>query len=256
MRPLIGITAYSRIREGYGWLYNVSYSKNSRAIEQAGGLPVLIPADVSQETLRGLYDRLDGVLLPGGGDIAPTAYHAPEKHKTVSGVDTQRDVSELLMTRWAINDDLPVFGICRGIQVMNVALGGTLIQDIPTHINTDLTHDIPKSQPRSTLLHDVTIESGTRLADILGETTVTVNSLHHQALQDLASGFEITATAPDGIIEAIEMPDKTFVLAVQWHPEDIYEDDVRMMRLFESFVESARKRLIQKQSGYHRIGGD
>jgi putative glutamine amidotransferase len=241
-KPLIGITAYDYIRPGTDWRCDVSYGRNAAAIEEAGGLPVLIPSRMSKETLRAIYDRLDGVLLPGGGDVNPDLYQ-DEQHETVYGINEFRDSMEIQITQWAVADDVPVFGICRGIQVMNVALGGTLVQDIPSQVETEFRHDIVRDdEPRSTILHDVSIESSSRLANIIGDTKLPVNSLHHQSLKDVAPGLTITAHAPDGVVEAVEMPDKHFVLAVQWHPEDLTHDSYNN-RLFAAFIEAARERM-------------
>ncbi len=245
-RPLIGITAYNYIKPTSGWRYDVCYGKNAVAVENAGGLPVLIPSMVSLETLRGIYERLDGVMLPGGGDVNPTRYNdEAETDIKLYEISDERDEMEISMTQWAIEDDLPVLGICRGIQVMNVALGGSLVQDIPARIKTDLRHTIksPQEEPRSLLLHDVAVSEGSLLASVLGETKVTVNSIHHQALRNVAPNATISAVAPDGIVEGIELPDKNFVLGVQWHPEDMVEDDTRMQNLFNSFVEASRRRM-------------
>lgn len=248
-RPLIGITAYNYIKPTTGWRYDVCYGKNAAAIEDAGGLPVLIPSMVSMETLRGIYERLDAVMLPGGGDVNPSRYHAEaETDIKLYDISDERDEMEISMAQWAVEDDLPVFGICRGIQVLNVALGGSLVQDIPARMTTDLRHTIksPQEELRSQLLHDVTLKEGSLLASVLGEKQVTVNSIHHQALRDVAPRATISAVAPDGVIEGIELPDKQFVMAVQWHPEDLVDDDARMQNLFTSFVEAAHKRLNQK----------
>ncbi|MEL7434330.1 MAG: gamma-glutamyl-gamma-aminobutyrate hydrolase family protein [Chloroflexota bacterium] len=244
-RPLIGITAYNYIRPNTnGWRYDVCYGKNAAVIEEAGGLPVLIPSMVSLDTLRQTYERLDGVLLPGGGDIEPSRYNT-EPNTKLFDVSAERDEMEISLAQWAIEDDLPVFGICRGIQVLNVAMGGSLVQDIPTQLETDLRHSItsPEEEARHKILHDVTVEPDSRLAEILGDTTVPVNSLHHQSLQSVAERAKITAHAPDGIVEGIELPDKHFVLAVQWHPEDLVANDARMNNLFTAFVQAAQARM-------------
>ncbi|MEO1290492.1 MAG: gamma-glutamyl-gamma-aminobutyrate hydrolase family protein [Chloroflexota bacterium] len=245
MRPLIGITAYNYIRPPMGWRYDVSYGRNAAVIEEAGGLPVLIPSIVSQDTLRQTYERLDGVLLPGGGDVNPERYQSsPEDDIQLFDISDERDAMEISLAQWAVEDDLPVFGICRGIQVMNVALGGSLTQDVPKHIGANLRHSINvPEETRDLLLHEVTVSDGTLLKSILGDSTVTVNSIHHQAIRELAPTAKVTALAPDGIIEGIELPDKHFVLAVQWHPEDLTANDERMMNLFTTFVESARQRM-------------
>lgn len=238
MKPLIGITTASYTDNGI--LYNRSYNAVPRAVAQAGGLPVLIPTGIGEDALREIYERLDAVLLPGGPDVDPSVY-GQEKHSTTR-IDAPRDAIELPLARWAAADDLPMFGICRGHQVINVALGGSLIQDLPSQ--RELVHDIPDGQPRSTILHAVTVEPNSKLASILGEAEVPVNSLHHQAVDQIAPGMVITAYSPDGIIEATEMPDKRFAVSVQWHPEDLTHEPT-MRRLFEAFVEAARERQAQ-----------
>lgn len=238
MAPLIGITTSTYQNPENGWEYNRAYVPIIRSVMGAGGLPVLIPISVSDDVLRGIYDRLDGILLPGGGDIRPAVYGA-KVHPATDNIDDARDHVEIQLAKWAAGDDLPLFGICRGNQVMNVAFGGTLVQDIPSEIKTDLIHDITAGMPRNTLLHEVTIDPSSHLADILGGTTWKVNSLHHQSVERHAPDVCVTAYAPDGVIEGLEMPDKKFVLSVQWHPEDLYEQDPAMQRLFRAFVEAA-----------------
>lgn len=241
MKPLIGIVAYSQIYEKYGWDYDVSYSKNTIGVERAGGLPVLIPSRLSDESLREIFDRMDGILFPGGGDIYPQHYNAEMSEKT-NWLDPDRDRAELTLARWSVEADKPIFGICRGIQVVNVALGGTLYQDVPTECESDIKHNHPLTSPRSGLAHQVQVAEESKLAEILGEPVVTVNSLHHQGIKDLAPSLQVVATAPDGLIEAVEIPEKHFVLAVQWHPEDLLEDD-KMQRLFDAFVTAVRNKV-------------
>jgi putative glutamine amidotransferase len=241
-KPLIGVTAYDYVKPENGWHYDISYCKNAAAIERAGGLPVLIPSSLQQETLRAIYERLDAVLLPGGGDVNPSQYKSQPNAPLVS-VSDARDAMELSMASWALADDLPILGICRGIQLLNVAMGGSLVQDIPSAIESDLRHDIQGDEPRNTFLHEVQLEANSRLASILGDTQFRVNSLHHQALRDLAPNVKVVAKAPDGIVEAIEVPDKHFVMAVQWHPEDLLDDDSRMENLFKAFVQAAQERM-------------
>ncbi len=241
MQPLIGITTASSIDPNSGLLYSRAYQPIIRAVERAGGLPLLIPTGLSESTLRALYDRLDGVLLPGGPDIDP-AYYGEEAHPTVR-IDAARDALEVPLVRWAAQDDLPLFGICRGHQVINVALGGSLIQDIPSQVPTTvLAHDIPDKQPRDRTTHDVAIQPDSRLATIMGTTKIGVNSLHHQAVERAAPGMVVTAVSPDGLVEATELPGRRFALSVQWHPEDLYENDETMLRLFKEFVDAARER--------------
>jgi len=238
VRPLIGIST-SDVYAERGKLYHRAYALNAHAIADAGGLPVYIPTGLETSLLRELYERLDAVLLPGGPDVDPVEY-GQERHPKTKIIDVPRDALELTLARWAAEDDLPMFGICRGHQVMNVAFGGTLVQDIPSQVETTLTHDLPDEYPRDTRLHEVQVDPGSRLASILGTTQFTVNSLHHQSVQQPGPGVAVTAYAPDGVVEALELPDKRFVLSVQWHPEDLYENDDMMRRLFQEFVSAAR----------------
>jgi putative glutamine amidotransferase len=239
--PLIGVTTSVYTNPDNGWEYNRAYVPIMQAIADAGGLPVLIPICVSDDVLRALYEKMDGLLLPGGGDIRPSVYGAAP-HPATDRIDDARDHAEILLARWASDDDLPVFGICRGNQVMNVAFGGTLIQDIPTQVETTLTHDISDGMARNTILHEVKVDPGSRLANILGGVQWKVNSLHHQAIEQPAPSLCVTAHAPDGVVEGLEMPDKKFLLSVQWHPEDLYQQDPAMRRLFRAFVEAANGR--------------
>lgn len=238
MAPLIGITTAVYTSPTTGWKYNAAYVACVQAIADVGGLPVLIPTSLDDDQLRALYRRVDGILLPGGGDINPRAY-GEAAHPKTGNIDDGRDWTEIRLARWAVDDDLPIFGICRGHQLMNVALGGTLVQDIPSGLQTPLTHDIPNDLPRDTRLHTVEIDPTSRLAAILGAARVEVNSLHHQAVERHAPNVCVTAYAPDGVVEALELPDRKFALSVQWHPEDLYQDDPQMRRLFSAFVAAA-----------------
>lgn len=245
MRPLIGITTAET--EESGKPYHRSYARNAWAIADAGGLPVYIPTGLAEDALREIYERLDAVLLPGGPDVDPE-YYGAARHPETKIIDDARDTLELALARWTLADDRPLFGICRGHQVMNVAFGGTLIQDIPSEVETDLPHETPGTLPRATIRHDVSIAPESRLASILGTTRVGVNSLHHQSVERPAPGVLVTGYSPDGIVEALEVPDKRFVLSVQWHPEDLYPNDEGMKRLFESFVEAARESAARQRT--------
>ena len=212
------------------------YSRNSFAIEKAGGLPVLIPSGLETATLRQIYERLDGVLVPGGGDINPKQY-GEAQHPLTAGIDDYRDAAESQVIRWAVDDDRPVMGICRGNQMINVALGGTLIQDVPSETATPITHNNKASDtPLVHHAHPVTLNPQSLLANILGAPEVEVNSLHHQAVDHIAPGMKAVAWGPDGLVEALEMPNKRFVLSVQWHPENLVDDDPAMLELFRAFV--------------------
>ncbi|MCB9453382.1 MAG: gamma-glutamyl-gamma-aminobutyrate hydrolase family protein [Anaerolineaceae bacterium] len=237
MKPLIGITTASYTVPERG-LYNQVSTGNIKAIDSAGGLPVLIPVHVGMETLRAIYEQVDGILLPGGRDVNPQRYHMA-RHALTQDPDDRRDEAELAIARWAVEEDRPLFAICRGHQLLNVALGGTLIQDIASETASPIIHSTPRDIPRNFIAHEVTINPESRLHDILGTEQTWVNSLHHQAVELVAPGLHVTAHAPDGIVEGLELPGKHFVLSVQWHPEDIYADDPLARRLFAAFVEAA-----------------
>jgi putative glutamine amidotransferase len=202
------------------------------AIVEAGGAPILIPPDLPEDGWRTLLDRLDGILFSGGADIGLEHFDG-EPHPSME-VEAVRDYIELPLLRAAVNGDKPFLGICRGLQVMNVALGGTLYTHILDQLPNALQHDW-HDQQRETLAHPVRVEEGTRLAEILGAPLVQVNSLHHQGIKDLAPNLKATAFAPDGLIEGIELPDHKFALAVQWHPEWMTKHE-EMRRLFRAFV--------------------
>ena len=238
MVPLIGIPCQSdeskRVVRVPRFSANQSYV---RCVEAAGGLPLLIPLVKSEDVVRAIYARLDGLLLTGGADVDPACYgEAP--HPKLGEVDGPRDRVELALTRWALTNGLPVLAICRGIQVLNVAAGGTLYQDITAQVDGAIEHTYYPNHPRDLIAHPVIIEPGSRLAAILGSTTLGVNSTHHQAVKDVAPSFTVTARASDGLVEAIEGLDHPFALGVQWHPEELIQD-ARMQRLFEIFVQKA-----------------
>lgn len=239
-KPLIGITTAVKQFSAYGIDMLAAYERNVRAIERVGGVPVLIPATLGEEALRAIYDRLDGVLLPGGSDM-DSKYWGEDLHPKANGIDPPRDRTEVQLTRWAVKEDRPIFGICRGHQVMNVALGGSLYQDIASMVDTPLEHANFNPAPRDLRAHGVEIDPNSRLASILGQTDgLQVNSLHHQSLRDLAPDLVVTAKSPDGIIEGAEVPGRRFALSVQWHPEDLTAEETHLS-LFRAFVDAARK---------------
>ena len=209
------------------------------AVATAGGAPVLIPLNLDEGALRAIYERLDGLLLTGGVDVHPRHY-GEALHEKCGEIDEARDAVELTLTRWALAEGLPVLAICRGVQVLNVAAGGTLYQDIASQVPGSLKHNCWPDHPRNYLAHQVTVNGGSLMTAILGQSQLAVNSMHHQAVKDLAPSFSVVAQAPDGLIEAIESNDHPFALGVQWHPEELVEDAPPMRRLFEEFVSAAR----------------
>ena len=232
--PLIGITArHAPTAQGLPAVQILRAYVT--AIVEAGGAPVLIPPDLPEDGWRSLFDRLDGILFSGGADISLEHFNG-EQHPTVVE-EPVRDAIELPLLRAAVEGDKPFLGICRGFQVMNVALGGTLYTHILDQLPNALQHDW-QDKPRPTLAHPVRVEEGTRLAEILGAPMIQVNSLHHQGIKDLAPNLKATAFAPDGLIEGIELPDHKFALAVQWHPEWLTSHE-EMRKLFKTFVGAA-----------------
>jgi putative glutamine amidotransferase len=236
--PLIGITCTTievtrwPTRQGQ----NQSYI---RAVVRAGAAPLLIPHVTSKARLRALYEVLDGLLLPGGGDVDPARY-GEARHEKCGAVSPERDETELTLARWAVDDGKPLLAICRGIQVLNVALGGSLYQDIEAQAPGADRHDWNPGYPRDHLPHPVAITPETKLAHIVVNTSLPVNSLHHQAIKEIAPGLTVTAHAPDQIIEGVEVAGHPFVVGVQWHPEELARGDVRAQRLFDAFVEASK----------------
>ena len=208
------------------------------AVIQAGGVPVLIPSLIAEDGWEVVYSRLDGILFSGGGDIGME--HAPgEPHPRIDEVDPKRDIIELKMAQVSASDGKPFLGICRGCQVLNVALGGTLYTHIPDQLPNALDHSYPGNM-RTVRVHEVKIEEGTYMAEIFGEPIIKVNSLHHQGLKDIAPTLRIAGHSPDGLVEAVELPDHPFGLAVQWHPEWL-TDEASTRNLFRKFVQAAQR---------------
>jgi putative glutamine amidotransferase len=205
------------------------------SIRRAGAVPVVIPPQ--PENAREVVENLDGLLLAGGDDCDPAAY-GEERHPTVEPMDPRRQDNDLNLARVARERGIPTLGICLGLQVMNVAAGGTLIQDIPSQLETDIEH---VSEPEDRARHDVMIERETRLSSILGAREINVNSSHHQAIHPsgIGNGLRITAHAPDGIVEGLEDPQHPFYVGVQWHPEDMPREE-SASKIFRAFVDAAR----------------
>ena len=237
--PLIGVSTSITVGEYPERAYvNSAYL---RAVERAGGIPVLLPPQLSPSARDTLWRRLDGLVLTGGGDIEPTRFDQ-DAHPKTTLVSPDRDELELTLVDRALRDDVPLFGICRGLQVLNVALGGSLHQHIPEAVGETVQHT--QSEKRHVATHPVKLlAEGTRLGRILGTSELAVNSFHHQAVKTLGRGLREVAWAPDQVIEAVEHEDqRRFVLAVQWHPEDLVEHDATARVLFTAVVEAARAR--------------
>lgn len=246
-RPVIGVPtqtlqAMGGVPDGMppSWVMSHRYVTTLAA---AGAVPWLIPLLDDDETVRAMYEEIDGLFLPGGADIDPESYDEA-RHPLCDRTDPARDRLELMMARWAIADRKPVLGVCRGLQLMNIAAGGTLFQDLAEQMPGSIKHDyfpFDGAHRRDHLAHDVTVADGSRIGEILGTGQIRVNSMHHQGIRELGRGLVATATAPDGLIEGIEATDGSFVVGVQWHPESLTESDPRTRRLFEEFVGAAKE---------------
>ena len=255
-RPVIGITTQTleAIPDQLPMCWVMS-QRYVRVLTHAGAVPWIIPLlHEDAETLRAIYDRLDGVFLPGGVDIDPGAYRE-ERHPHCGRTDPARDWTELMLTQWAMTDRKPLLAVCRGVQVMNVAAGGTLFQDLSAQRTGALKHDYFPAHgrySRDMIAHDVRLTSGTRLSRVLGEETISVNSMHHQGIKTLGEGLVANAYAPDGVIEGVEIATEQFMVGVQWHPEDLTDGHPVMRRLFDAFIEEAAEHGARTAMGIPR----
>jgi putative glutamine amidotransferase len=211
------------------------------SIEQAGASPRVLETD---DNPRSVLDEIHGVLMTGGGDVDPALY-GEERHPATADAEPGRDEFELDLVRGALAADLPLLAICRGVQVLNVATGGTLVQDLPAAGFTRLPHEVPEPKDRD--CHGIQIERGTKLSQLMGRgsdpaTACRVNSRHHQAINHPGRGLVVAAKSDDGVIEAVEKPDARFCLGVQWHPENFWQSG-EFAPLFEAFVAAARARV-------------
>jgi len=237
-RPLVAVSTGAS-PDGRGVLRMVLNLSYLRALEAAGAAPLTIAPGMDRDGSAGVLKMCSGLVLTGGGDVAPARYgQEPTEH--LKYVSDERDELELAAIEAANRAGLPILAICRGMQVLNVALGGSLVQDIPAMVAGARAHSV--EEPRYEPAHPVEVAAGSRLAAIVGAGPAAVNSRHHQALAELGKGLVVTARAPDGIIEAVELPGERFVLGVQWHPEDMAGRGAfggSAERLFAAFVEAA-----------------
>jgi putative glutamine amidotransferase len=234
--PIIGVTTHrisGKKVQGDEYGSPLSYLN---AVNTAGGVPLLIPAHLDEAQLQRVLERVDGLLLTGGGDVDPQLFSGVP-HAEVYGIEPDRDRAEITLARAAIQSGRPLLGICRGIQLINVALGGSLYTHIADQLSGALKHDYFPDFPRNQIAHPVQIEAKSCLASILGGVQFGVNSLHHQGLSHVAPGLVVTARTSDGLVEAVELPGHPFALAVQWHPEWLQEH-APQRALFRAFVEA------------------
>ncbi len=242
MHPRIGISCRLKVGPGHDRTVVGVTDAFIDSIIEAGGLPVLIPLTTNQEILREIYDSVDALLIPGGEDVHPKFY-GEEPHPKLGPTSEIRDRVEIQLIRWAYADDKPVLGICRGIQVINVALGGSLIQDIADQTPGALAHTTPDGATMwDSSAHEIVLASDSRLALLLGKTKIMVNSVHHQAVKRLSPHLVKTAESSDGTIEALEAKGRNFFMALQCHPEMLWQKapDREWLKLFSAFVAAAK----------------
>ena len=246
-RPVILMTPYTERRGSELGDDAISLSNRySMAVVAGGGAPCVLPLVPDTETIAALVDRADGVIFTGGEDLQPGLYASnlePALRETVKLVEPERDLLEFMVVREAIRQQRPILAICRGHQMLNVALGGTLVVDIPTQVPHEVGHR--RLDRRFEVVHPVSVPTDTRLAGLLGSTEAGVNSTHHQAVARVAPTLRVSARAPDGVIEALE-PDPAsdgglpWLVSVQFHPERLYDRHPGMLALFKGFVQAAR----------------
>jgi len=243
MMPLIAITCSRKIGGAWGQydpghFMDYTFSDYSLAVAACGGAPVLVPAACDRKCLEKILADADGLLLTGGPDVHPKFY-GEEPGPNLGEVDEPLDRMELAAARAAVDADLPVFAVCRGIQVLNIAMGGTVFQDIESQVPEAIGHR--QLAAKTAAAHHVKIERPSLLNDILRRRDLRVNSKHHQAVKDVAEGLQVAARAADGTVESVFAPRQRFVLGVQWHPEGTFENDLFSRKLFAAFVNAAGK---------------
>ncbi len=238
MTPYIGLTGSveSKANDRKGLYLGQDYTDG---VYTAGGIPLVIPFTKNLSALDEFVALIDGLILTGGGDLSPRIY-GEEPHVGLGEISPLRDEVEMYLLQATLQTKKPVLGICRGIQVMNAALGGTLYQDLPRQMGAAIQHS--QKGPVNYAAHAVIVKEGTRLAQILGVTETYVNTRHHQAVKKVAPGFIAVAHSKDGLIEAIESTTDPFVIGVQWHPENLWREDAKQLALFSALVNAARTR--------------
>lgn len=234
-QPLIGLTGSLGCNSSGSPVYQVGQAYLA-AIQKAGGIPLLIPTGLGQAALRAIVQKLDGLLLTGGGDIDPQRFQG-KPHPKVYDVSPERDELELSLIKETLSTAKPLLAICRGVQILNVAFGGTLYTHLADQAKNPLKHDWFPGYPRDKIAHTVSLKCGSLLHGIFTADEVPVNSLHHQGIARVGNGLEAIGFAPDGLVEALIVKDARFALGVQWHPECL-PDDPKMEALFLAFVDA------------------
>jgi putative glutamine amidotransferase len=220
------------VMKPFSWQYRAYVDR----VRGAGAVPVHVAADPGEDELRAIFETVSGVVLCGGSDIHPRFYGQEITPGYNVYFDEGIDIVDITLAKWALEEDVPIFGICRGLQAMVVACGGTLCQDIRSEIGTEVEHGARKGV--GTSYHDVSVSEGSRLAAVIGAGTHNVNSRHHQCMATPGDGLEVSARAADGVVEGLERRENRFAIGVQWHPEEL--DDAASDALFNTFVEQAQ----------------
>ncbi|MBI4855920.1 MAG: gamma-glutamyl-gamma-aminobutyrate hydrolase family protein [Acetobacterium woodii] len=238
-KPLIGILPLYDSDKQSIWMYP-GYTEG---IARAGGIPIILSVLNQDKDIEAIADRLDGYVFSGGQDVDPLQY-GEAMLECCNEIYPPRDDLEIKLLEAVMKRDKPVFGVCRGLQLINVALGGTLYQDINKQMKRDQQIQHFQQNNYEYPVHEVTIEKNSKLYEIVGSDKIRVNSMHHQGINHLSSRLIATASSSDRLVEAIEIPELSFGLAVQWHPEFLWRDDEKTLNLLQAFVEAARKKMI------------
>lgn len=233
MKPIIGVMPLWDDKLNSIWML----PDYMDCIRESGGIPVIFPLTASEDDICRLAEMCDGFLLTGGHDVSPKIYGEKPLNELVSCCE-ERDKTESVILEKAIKDDKPLLGICRGIQFINAKLGGTLYQDIPSQCPSGIEHH--QHAPYDIPCHEVEIVENSPMYNCLGAESILVNSYHHQAVKQTAPALEIMARSPDGLAEALYMPSRRFLWAVQWHPEFLYKKDVYSRKIFDAFIASIK----------------
>ncbi|HHZ12336.1 MAG TPA: gamma-glutamyl-gamma-aminobutyrate hydrolase family protein [Clostridiales bacterium] len=236
-KPLIGVTCDYDVQKQTSQIFDGYY----RAILRSGGLPYLIPR-IDEGTIPEIIDLLGGIVFTGGGDVDP-AYFGEAPNPRLGSINPYRDRLEIPLCREVMDRDIPVLGICRGMQLMNIAMGGEIYQDLDSQWDKGFLQKHSQLAPDWYGSHVVELAKGSRLAELLRNERIRTNSFHHQAVREPADCFRVTARCDDGVVEGIESPSHTFAVGVQWHPERMWEKDERMLGLFNGLVDAARNRI-------------
>lgn len=234
--PIIGITT-GRVPSPTHIYEHSLPDKYVQAVLRAGGTPVILPAGLDESRIMNLVDRLDGIILSGGGDIDPEIFNG-RPHPNVYGIDNERDFLEIELVRQASQSQKPFLGICRGAQVINVAFGGTLFTDIAAQVPDSERHDFYPKIPRDKIAHEIKIQNGSLLRKLTGKPSLAVNSLHHQGIDQISAYLQPSAYSADGLVEAVELRDHPFGLGVQWHPEWLVDTEGNLA-IFRGLVQAA-----------------